>query len=50
MESIKHKMMVMANETADAFAKAERLGDESLEFIQRAEKFEKLIIEMNKGK
>ena len=48
MESIKHKMMCLQRETSDAFQKAEQLQYEGSKFIKECDKFDKLILEINK--
>ena len=49
MESIKHKMQLLQKETTDAFEKAAQLDGEGEQFVHECEKFEKLILEINKG-
>jgi len=48
MESIKHKMMCLQRETSDAFGKAEKLQLEGDKYVKEADKYEKLVIEINK--
>ena len=50
MESIKHKMQCLQKETSDAYEKAQQLDQEGEQFVAEFEKFEKLILEINKGK
>ena len=49
MESIKHKMQLLQKETTDAFERAAQLDGEGEQFVSECEKFEKLILEINKG-